>query len=357
MASEDLDQGKAEAFASRMLDILNGAGLAFMSSIGHQVGLFDTLARLTPSSSQQIAEAAGLNERYVREWLAAMVTGRIIDYDPAAGTYALPREHAASLVQAAGSRNMAASTLRIPFLSRVEEGIVESFRNGGGVPLGAFEGYQQLMADASRPRYDETLISRTLPLVPGLAPRLEAGIDVAEIGCGSGHALNLMAQAYPHSRMAGYDVDEEGIAAARAEADQMGLSNCRFEVKDAAELEVSGRQYDFITAFDVIHDLVSPATVLRGIAHALRPGGIFLMVDIAASSNLHENLDIPMGPFLYANSTMRCMTVSLAEGGEGLGTMWGEQKARQMLRDAGFSGLEFKRVPGDLNYYCIADKG
>jgi SAM-dependent methyltransferase len=251
---------------------------------------------------------------------------------------------------------MAASTLRIPFLSRVEEGIVESFRNGGGVPLGAFEGYQQLMADASRPRYDESLISRTLPLVPGLVSRLQAGIDVAEIGCGSGHALNLMAQAYPNSRMAGYDVDEDGIAVARAQAAQMGLRNCRFEVKDAAELDMSA-QCDFITAFDVIHDLVSPTRVLRGIARALRPGGVFLMVDIAASSNLHENLDLPMGPFLYANSTMRCMTVSLAEGGEGLGTMWGEQRARQMLTEAGFSGLEFKRVPGDLNYYCIADKG
>ena len=356
MASEELDHQKVEAFASRMVGILNGAALALMSSIGHQTGLFETMAGRPPSTSHQIAEAAGLNERYVREWLGALVTGRIIDYDPAGGTYTLPPEHAISLTRSAGPRNMAAGTKRIGLLSRVEGGIVECFRKGGGVPLSAFDGYPQLIADATRPRYDETLTSRSLPLVPGLVPRLEAGIDVADVGCGSGHALNLMAEAFPRSRLRGYDISEEALAAARTEAAQMGLANVRFEVKDAADLGRPGR-YDFITAFDVIHDLARPTQTLRGIARALRPDGIFLMVDIAASSNLHENLDLPMGPYLYANSTMRCMTVSLAEGGEGLGMMWGEQKARQMLTEAGFSRLEFKRVPGDRNYYCIARKG
>ena len=355
MAPDDLDQAKAQAFAGRMLSILNGAGIALMSSIGCQIGLFDTMAGLSPSTSQQIAEAAALNERYVREWLAVMVTGRIVDYDPAAGTYALPSEHAVSLTQAAGPNNLTTQSRRIPFLSRVEEGIVESFRNGGGVPPGAFVGYQQLMADWSRPRYDETLIDVTLPLVPGLISRLEAGIDVVDLGCGYGHAVNLMAQAFPNSRVTGYDFDTESITAARAEAALMGLTNAHFEIKDVAELDTHG-QYDLITAFDAIHDQAHPARVLERIARALRPGGLFLMVDIAASSNLHENLDHPMGPFLYANSTMRCMTISLGLGGEGLGTMWGEQKAQQMLAEAGFNQVAVESAPDNLNNYYIASK-
>ncbi|HLB26693.1 MAG TPA: class I SAM-dependent methyltransferase, partial [Dehalococcoidia bacterium] len=131
----------------------------------------------------------------------------------------------------------------------------------------------------------------------------------------------------------------------------------RFEAKDAATLDEPGR-YDLITAFDAIHDQAQPTRVLRAIAEALRPDGVFLMVDIAASSNLHENIDHPLGPALYAVSTMHCMTVSLALNGEGLGTMWGEQLARQKLAEAGFTRVDVKQVPGDfINNYYIAKKG
>jgi 2-polyprenyl-3-methyl-5-hydroxy-6-metoxy-1,4-benzoquinol methylase len=180
---------------------------------------------------------------------------------------------------------------------------------------------------------------------------------VADIGCGSGHAINLMARAFPASRFAGYDIAEEGIRAAHAEAEAMGLRNARFEVRDVTALDLHGR-FDLITAFDAIHDQAHPAQVLAGIAGALRPGGIFLMVDIRASSNLEENLDLPMAPFLYTASTMHCMTVSLALAGDGLGTMWGEQTARRMLADAGFTSVRVEQVEGDaFNAYYIATKG
>ena len=352
MTTQEIDRAKAEAFAGQMLNILNGAALTLMTSIGHQTGLFDTMAALPPSTSHQIAAAAGLNERYVREWLGAMVTGRIVDYAPSNGTYTLPSEHATLLTRAAAPRNMAAIAQLIPMLGTVEERVIESFRNGGGVPASAFSRFQRTMAELSTPAYDASLIQAVLPLVPGLVPCLQAGIDVADVGCGSGHAINLMAQAFPSSRFTGFDLAEEGLAAARAEAAWMGNPNATFELKDISNLGMPG-QYDLVTAFDVIHDLVQPAKVLREIAAALRPDGTFLMVDIAASSDLADNLHHPMGPFLYANSTMRCMTISLAFDGEGLGTMWGEQKALQMLVEAGFTQVEVKQLPGNAtqNYY------
>ena len=168
--------------------------------------------------------------------------------------------------------------------------------------------------------------------------------------------LNLLARKFPSSRFVGYDFSEEAISRARAEAAEHGASNVRYEVKDAATLGEKER-YDLITTFDAVHDQAKPAAVLRGIAEALREDGVYLMQDIAGSSHLQDNMDHPLGPFLYAISTMHCMTVSLAQGGEGLGTMWGQEKALEMLEEAGFGEVEVKQLPHDFqNSYYIAKK-
>jgi SAM-dependent methyltransferase len=350
------DLVKSEAFAGQMVSILNNAAVALMISVGHQVGLFDAMATLPQATSVQIAVAAGLDARYVREWLGAMVTGRIIDHSPDDETYSLPPEHAAWLTRGPGSNNLAMQTQYIPLLAQVEDRIVECFRKGGGVPYSAYPHFQRLMGEESRAVHNASLIGAILPLVPGLVPRLQAGIEVADIGCGSGHAINLMARAFSQSQFVGFDMSEEGIASGRAEAQQMGLSNAHFEVRDVTRLDVPSR-YTLITAFDAIHDQAQPARVLQGIANALAPDGTFLMVDIAASSRLGENLDLMLGAFMYTVSCMHCMTVSLAQGGAGLGAMWGEQKARQMLAEAGFTRVDVKRIEGDLfNNYYIATK-
>ena len=303
MADSQFDQAKAEAFSKKMLGILNDASVAQMIVIGHQVGLFDTLAGLAPSTSEQIAQASSLNERYVREWLGAMVTGRVVDYEAADKTYRLPPEHAAAITRAAGPRNLAMMMQMIPMVARVQQGIIDSFRAGGGVPYSAYGDFHKLMAEMSGAVHDISLVDITLPLISQLVDRLRAGIDVLDVGCGSGHAVNLMARAFPHSRFTGYDFSQEGIAAGRAEAQEWGLTNTEFAVRDAAELgDVS--LYDFITAFDSIHDQAQPRAVLRGIAEALRPDGTFLMVDVNSSSHLEENLDHVLGPMMY---TVSCM--------------------------------------------------
>jgi 2-polyprenyl-3-methyl-5-hydroxy-6-metoxy-1,4-benzoquinol methylase len=203
------------------------------------------------------------------------------------------------------------------------------------------------MAEDSAQTTVAALRDHILPLAPGLTERLEAGIDVLDVGCGSDRALNLMAREFPNSRFTGYDISEEAIARARAEAKEHGTTNVRFEVKDAASLDEEA-SYDLITTFDAIHDQAKPAAVLRGIADALKDEGVYLMQDIAGSSHVHNNMDHPLGPFLYTISTTHCTTVSLSQGGEGLGTMWGEEKARQMLREAGVHLCRGRATPARL---------
>ena len=348
-----LDHTQAQVFAERALGIVNGGFLSLMLSVGHRTGLFDRLAALPPSTSGEIAAAAGLNERYVREWLGAMVTGRIIEYDPASRTYQLPPERAASLTRAAGPDNLAELAQLVALLGQVETSIVDVFRKGGGVDYSAFARFHALMAESSRTTLEATLLTQTLPLVPGLIDRLESGIDMLDVGCGEGVAIQMMAQRFPRSRFAGLDVAAEAITAARAQSERAGLRNARFIVQDAASFAAPS-SYDFITAFDAIHDQAAPRRVLRAIREALRPDGVFMMVDIAASSQLERNLDNPLAPFLFTVSTMHCMTVSLAQDGEGLGACWGEEKARELLSEAGFSSVNVSQIERDpLNAYYV----
>ncbi len=356
MSVQEPDSAKAEAFAAWMLSIVNSGMLSLMVSVGHRTGLFDTMAGMAPSSSAEIATAAGLDERYVREWLGAMTTGRIVELDPDTGTYRLPPEHAGIVTRAAGLENLASCAQNVAMLGLVESDIVRSFREGGGVPYARFPDFQHVMAEGSGAVHDAALIDGIIPLVDGLVDRLQAGIAVADVGCGSGHAINLMAEAFPKSEFVGYDFSEAGIEAGTAEAAAKGLSNATFEVRDAATLEGPPR-FDLVTVFDAIHDQAQPRRVLKGIADCLREDGVFLCVDVRASSNVHENLEHPLGPFLYTISCMHCMTVSLAQNGEGLGAVWGEQKALELLAEAAFGDVEVKTVDGDiLNNYYIARK-
>ncbi|MEX0683232.1 MAG: class I SAM-dependent methyltransferase [Dehalococcoidia bacterium] len=356
MTTQALDQARAEAFGGQMVGILNGSLLGIMTSIGHRTGLWDCLSTLAPSTSEEIAKAAGLNERYVREWLGAMTAGGIVEYDPSARAYRLPPEHAASLTRAAGPGNLATMTQFISQMGDVEDEVVNAFQKGGGVPYSRHEKFQQLMGEMSAQVFDATLIDVTLPLIPGMVERLKQGIDVLDVGTGKGHAINVMAQAFPNSRFTGYDFSDEGVAAGTAEAKEMGLTNARFVAKDVAKIDETAA-YDLITVFDAIHDQAQPAKVLENISRALRPGGTFLMVDIAASSNLEDNLQHPLAPMLYSVSTLHCMTVSLALGGAGLGTVWGDQLARKMLADAGFTSIDMKQVEGDImNAYYVVSK-
>jgi len=347
-----MDISKARAFGERLFQIYTGGMLALMVEIGHRTGLFEAAAQ-GPATSQELASRAGLCERYVREWLGAMVTAAIFSYDPTSARYSLPAEHAARLTGKT-MYNMAPMSRVVSLLAGHTERVAEAFRSGGGVPYSEFgPGLTELIDEVNRYSYDAYLIRDYLPAAPELPERLREGIRVADIGCGSGHCVNLMAREYPASQFVGYDIDAGALARARREAEALGITNATFQTLDVARLPAEP-QFGLITAFDTIHDQAAPAEVLRRIFQALAPGGIFLMVDINASSDLAGNLANPMAPFLYSLSVLHCLTVSLAQDGEGLGALWGRETAFRMLTEAGFSSIEVRDAPDAINaiYVC-----
>jgi ubiquinone/menaquinone biosynthesis C-methylase UbiE len=310
-----------------------------------------------PSSSAEIAARAGLNERYVREWLGAMVTGRIVNIDPARNRFSLPPEHAAFLTRAAGADNIGVFAQYIALLGSVEDEIVECFKKGGGVPYARFPRFHEVMAEDSGQSVLSSLESHIVPLVPGLREKLTSGIHVLDLGCGRGRIINRLAELYPKSRFTGMDLSSEAVLSAWEEAAQKKLRNIEFIVTDLSHFDESAEveSFDLIATFDAIHDQGKPLNVLRGIHRALRSDGVYLMQDIKGSSDIHNNMDHPLGPALYTISCMHCMTVSLAQNGEGLGAMWGEEKTREYLAKAGFRGVEKKELAHDIqnNWYVV----
>jgi SAM-dependent methyltransferase len=356
MTTAPLDEAKITAFEERLIATLNAGALCLMTSIGHRAGLFDTMAGIAPGSSAQIASAVRLNERYVREWLGAMVAAGVIEFDPDADTYSLPPEHAARLTRAATPANIAVFAQYIPLLGTVEDDIIDCFRAGGGVPYARFGRFHAVMAEDSGQTILPALRDHILPLVPGLIERLERGIRVLDLGCGSGRALNLLAGWFPRSRLVGYDLSDEAMGTARGEAERAGRTNVTFVARDLSRFdeEADPGAFDLVTTYDAVHDQAAPKAVLRGIRRSLAEGGVYLAQDIKGSSHLHLNREHPFGTLLYTISCMHCMTVSLAQGGEGLGAMWGREMAERYFREAGFRSVEVHELSHDpMNYYYV----
>ena len=354
-------------FSTRLQEILNHGALNLALAIGYKNRIFDTLEELnTPVTVIALAAASGLHARYLKEWLGIMVTGRIIDMSGNADgedTYFLPPDHAAFLTRRAGSNNLGVYTQEIPLLtSSAMESVNKGFSTGEGVPFSHYPDFQQFMAELSTAKHKKLLTSQFLPSVDNgkLVARLTSGIRVCDLGCGQGVAVNLMAKAFPKSTFTGIDNHAEAIENARLDAQEMGLSNAVYKVVDAAAIDGEKKwrqQFDYICAFDSIHDQTRPLEALQGIRYMLAPGGLFSMIDIKAGSLLADNLDHPMGPFLYTVSLMHCMPVGLNDNGTGLGMMWGREKAEALLREAGFEHIEPTEMdydPFNLHYLCRA---
>lgn len=344
MSTIEIDPQQAEAFMGQLMGIYTGSMLSYMIDIGARTGLF-VAAAAGPATSEGLAQRAGLTERYVREWLGAMVTGGIIEYDAATETYTLPPAHAAALTP--GPMNLAPFAQFNTHLGKHVHQVAHAFRAGGGVPYAEYRPeFMDVMDGISRGVYDAFLIDAYLPLVDGLVERLQDGTHVADVACGAGHALVLLARAFPNSTFVGFDLDDGAIARARAEARGAGLDNVTFEVRDVARLTTTS-PFGAVFVFDALHDQVDPAGVLSHIFDALEPGGVLVCKEPHGADSLAGNIGNPMAPILYSASTLHCMTVSLAHGGAGLGTMMAEGVARQLLTDAGFVDVTVHDAPGD----------
>ncbi|MEQ9488381.1 MAG: class I SAM-dependent methyltransferase [Alphaproteobacteria bacterium] len=350
------DTDKAEAFAERVGEMLDAGAAAAMISLGHRLGLFNTLADLTPSTSVEIANAAGLAERYVREWLAAMVTAGILEYQPKNATYYLPEEHAACLTRDATLGNLAVYAQHIALFGKIEDRTIHIMETGEGTGYGDYPCFHQIMAEDSGQTVTAGLFENILPLAPELDARLTDGINVLDAGCARGSALIAMAKRYPASQFTGYDLCGDAIEFAQKTAKAEGITNVTFETRDLTGYSDPGR-WDFVTSFDAVHDQKDPLGLVKGLCASLRSGGIYLMQDIGGSAHLENNTGFPMATLLYAVSLVHCTPVSIGQGGEGLGTMWGWETAEQYLDEAGFASVERHTLPHDpMNVWFVVRK-
>src|SRR3954467_888739 len=331
--------GEVEAFIGQVVTDLGAAFSGVLVNVGRKLGLYTAIADLGAYTSVALAEATGIRERYVREWLANQAAGGYVAYDPAQQTYTLPPAQAMVLALDQSPVFMAPAFEVAASFWLDEDRIVETFRSGEG--LGWHAHNHRLFCGTEsffRTGYRANLVSAWLPALDGVVERLEQGGRVADICCGHGASTIVMAQAFPHSSFIGLDYHDASIAAARQRAAEQGVTgNIAFEVKAATELD--GRDFDLICFMDCLHDLGDPVGALACCRRALKADGKVLLVEPYAGDQLEENLN-PIGRMFYAASAMACTPNSLSQDvGLGLGAQAGEARLRKVAREAGFSNL------------------
>ncbi|CAG0936263.1 Demethylrebeccamycin-D-glucose O-methyltransferase [Thermoflexales bacterium] len=342
METPTIDQAKLESFAMRAMSDLAAAYGGAMVSLGSKLGLYKALAGAGPISSGELAFRAGCAERYVREWLNAQAASGYIRYHAVSDTYELSPEHAMVLAD----EN---SPVYIPHAWSVpaamwsdEHKTIEVFRTGKGVAWGDHDGRLHCGTAAFyRNGYRSNLVPAWLPALDGVVEQLEAGITVADVGCGFGHSTVLMAEAFPRSRFYGFDTHTTSIAEAERNAAEAGVAQrATFEVAPA--VEYPDKQYGLICFFDCLHDMGDPVAALKHAGEALAPGGTVMLVEPFAHDRVEDNLSL-VGQIYYTGSTWLCCAHALAEGGPYvLGAQAGEARLAEVARKAGFT--HFRRA-------------
>lgn len=345
-----MNEKKIEELAFRVVGDLGGTFAMALGYIGDKLGLFRAMVGAGPLSSDQLAERCTLNERYVREWARAMVAADYIDTD--GDKYVMTDEQAFVLANedspmfVGGAFQFATPTVRnTPKL-------LEIFRNGGGIPYDQIgDEVPEAIERFFRPGYVNFLAKDWLGAVPGLAARLRKGASIADVGCGCGQSSVIMATAFPESTVLGIDNDATSIKRARALAAERGATNVEF-LEAKADAIPGDRKFDLICCFDCIHDMVDPIGTLRAIRGALADDGICFWSEPNASDRPLENRN-PVGKTFACISPLHCLTVSLAHGGAGLGTIIGEGGARSLAKEAGFSDFEKLPIENPFNQFFV----
>jgi SAM-dependent methyltransferase len=332
-----MDRDRIEAFLGHFVDLASGATTIGLLAVADRSGLSRHLGEVGGGTAEDLAGGAGLERRYVEEILSGLAAAGVLEYDAGSRRFDLPAEHALFIADESSPYFMGGFFDMLPaILSQVDQ-VAAATRQGGGVPFEAFGEMAIRGIDRSNtPSQTVFLINRWLPAIPGLVPDLEAGARVADVGCGSGTAAILMARAFPNTQVAGFDVSTDSVEIARGRAN--GLANLEFAALDVSEIPTDPR-FRLVTTFDVIHDLADPLAGMRRIREALADDGVYLMMEPNTGSKLEDNLDA-RGAMLYGVSTLHCMTQSLAQGGTGLGSAWGREKAEAMAEEAGFGSFE-----------------
>jgi 2-polyprenyl-3-methyl-5-hydroxy-6-metoxy-1,4-benzoquinol methylase len=333
----EVNPQKLEAFMGKMVTDMSAAMSGPLVLMGLKLGLYKALAERGPTHSEVLAEATGIKERYVREWLAAQAASGFVEYDRGAKTFSMSPEQQVALADENSPFFVASGFDLIASAYIDEPKISEAFRAGRG--FGWHEHHECLFRGTERffrTSYRAHLISEWLPALDGVEDKLKSGAKVADVGCGHGASTILMAQAFPRSTFIGYDYHEASIQRAQEAAAEAGMNgNISFEVASGKDVPDEG--FDVVAVFDCLHDMGDPVGVARRIRGVMKTDGSFMIVEPFANDDLADNLN-SVGRMFYSASTMICTPGSLAQDvGLGLGAQAGEARLTEVLKEAGFS--------------------
>ena len=349
-----MDKDKVKIFSDKVFADMAGAMTAGMGYLGIKTGLFRAMAGKGPMSVEDVARHAGLQTRYVEEWLKGMTCANYLEYDPAGGTYRLPDEQAFLLASDDTDHFMGGLFTIVPVLLRVAPDVATAFVKGGGVR------FQEYGADGvigfdliNRGQYEHRLTGYWLKELPSVRARLEAGASVLDVGCGAGRVGIAIAKDFPQTRVVGLDPDGESIRQAAATAASAGVAErITFRTGTTDDLDPAS-PFDLITTCDCIHDFAAPQRTLQKIRQLLKADGTLFIVEPKAADRLEDNIN-SIATMFYGFSIFHCMTQSLANGGPGLGTCLGPGRTEALVRAAGFSSFEQLNIRSAVNLFYAA---
>ena len=337
-----VDMDKLMTFLGQVIGELGATVNAGLIVVGDRLGLYKAMAGAGAVTPAELAERTGTTERYVREWLNAQAAGGYVRYDPATQRYELPPEQAMALADenspafVGGAFELATATLKA--VPQIEE----RFRTGAGLGWhehdhGVFTGCERFF----RPGYNANLVSAWIPALDGVEDKLRVGAKIADVGCGLGASSRLLAEAYPRSRVVGFDYHRESIELAKRKAREAGLSDrLTFEVAPAASFPGGG--YDLVAVFDSLHDMGDPVGAAKHVKQALASDGTWLIIEPIAGDSVEQNLN-PVGRAYYAFSSFLCVPNSLSQDvGLALGAQAGQKRIHDVVTAAGFT--RFRKV-------------
>lgn len=346
------DPDEVAAFAFRVWGFRQGEVVSLMIHLGDRLGLYRAMAGVGPVAAPELAAATGLHERWLLEWLRGQAAAQLVDSIDGV-VFELTTVGRAVLADEAGSLAFAAGAFGGPPLPSIVDGLVEAFRTGRGMPydhLGAAGTHT--MARQLAPWSRLALVPVVLPALEGVVERLEAGSLVADVGCGAGVAISVLAETYPRSTFHGYDLSRHAIERATAAVADAGLTNVELHHARAEDVP-AGAGYDLVLALDCLHDMTRPAEALAAIRAAIDPDGTLLVKEIKSSGDWARDQRNPMLAMMYGFSVQTCMSSALSEpDGAGLGTLGLPPDAlRALCESVGFTRMATHDVDDPANLY------
>jgi len=343
-----VDQQKLQMFSYLVFNKLEGAVTAGMIHLGDRLGLYSTLRdAATPLLAGELAARTDLHERWVREWAYNQAAARIIDCDDDE-RFSLSPEAAAVLATPDDPAYGMGMFHRFPNTMDTLRVMPESFRTGLGHDYDSHGPEAAVGIERAFEPWNRTnLLPVVLPALDGVTGRLAAGTTVADVGCGAGSAVLLLAEAFPNSRFTGYDISRFALDRAEEKRQDAAAANVSFHDPRVEPLPADG-SIGFITTFDCIHDMTHPFEMMQALRQAITPDGTWLLVDIKAHDTFAANASKnPMASLMYGISVLSCMSSGMSTpGGAGLGTLGlSAAKAEEMARAAGFG--RFRRLDVD----------